>query len=201
MSNYIHSEISPLISKLNKPIPNINIHVVVPYYTRKSIEFLTKNTRIAEIGLNIKLYKRIYMKTLKEYIDDNIDIETQKHLTQVFTSVFNIPITHIPIYFDHKLPDSFSSYPEMYNGILPNLIKVFDFDIKTENTLEHCIDNSKFRFIPYISNCQEIDIDLIKSKNDIYENYCPPAFYKTIFPTISVYEKFSTHYNIKHYYY
>jgi len=188
---------------------NITIHIVVPYYTNQSIICLDEFTdEITKIGSNItiKIYKLILMKTLQEYLDedeDNIDIIRIK---EIYTSIFNIKLDNVPLYFDHKLPDLISSYPKMYNGILPNLIKLLSYDKissyvnfinKTSHSdffykkyvynLDHCIDNSKFSFIPYISNCQEIDIENIKSQKNININYCPPAFYKKIFPYIKIY--------------
>jgi len=165
--------------------PDITIHIVVPYYTYISIENLDND--LTNLGINIKIYKLINMKTLKKYLYDHINNIERLRIIDIYTYIFKIELNHIPLYFDHKLPDNISSYPKMYNGILPNFIKLLSYDVKSENNLDHCVDNSNFSFIPYISNCQEIDIENIKSHENININYCPPAFYKKIFPDIKNY--------------
>lgn len=82
--------------------------------------------------------------------------------------VNNFYKNNYPIYFDHKLADSHSSFPSIYGGIIPSIV----------NKLLLSEDNINFYqyYFNYIENCKSLNYI-----NNLYP-ICPSPPYKKDFP-------------------
>ena len=101
-----------------------------------------------------------YDKKLFTYTDKDV-----KYIADFYKNSY-------PIYFDHKLGDSYSSFPELYGGIIPSIVNVSLYD---DNDLAHYKHHYKYHF-NYIENCEDL------SYVDTSSPKCPSPPYKKEFP-------------------
>lgn len=160
--SYSGLQLSDHIEKELTDNPNRdNFYVIVPYisnsayklildmngieYTTNNVIFNNKILKISEI-LNINGYddKFIYdfIQNLLIYVND-FEIGPDKGSAEYEDEDFNANIDNVPIYFDHKIADSVSTYPKIYSfGIIYDKDKhvyIYDWLIKKcINSLNEC---------------------------------------------------------------
>lgn len=101
----------------------------------------------------------LYDKKLFTYTDKDV-----KYIADFYKNSY-------PIYFDHKLADSYSSFPELYGGIIPSIVNV---SLYNDNDLAHYKHHYKYHF-NYIENCEDL------SYVDTSSPKCPFPPYKKEF--------------------
>jgi hypothetical protein len=172
----------------------LDIILFVPFMSKEGIKYIDiifhKTLRLESCKLHIvKNYYEIL--PAYKYISTKQAFAIAKYYPQVSRQhVLNA----YPIYFEHKTAKYVSSFPYIYNGILPNehnkiliigIMKLY-YDIKkmqekkiTRTIHSEIIQNKskiealydKLQIIPLITKCKD-------SKINIYESYCPVPPYK-----------------------
>lgn len=172
----------------------LDIILFVPFMSKEGIKYI-----------DIIFHQTLSLETCKLHIVKNYYeiLPAYKYITtkQAFAIAKYYPqvsrrhvLNAYPIYFEHKTAKYVSSFPYIYNGILPNehnkmlIIEIMNihYDIvKMENTYKtptiqsEIIQNKskiealydKLQIIPLITKCKD-------SKINIYESYCPVPPYK-----------------------
>lgn len=122
----------------NNPNKN-NLYVIVPYisgaaykiiseadsigeeYTKNNLIYEYKILKISEILKNQGYSKEFidnFFKNLLVYLND-FDIGPDKESAEYEDEDWNHNVDNVPIYFDHKIADSVSTYPKLYSfGII-----------------------------------------------------------------------------------
>ena len=167
---YSGEQMSSTIEKITdyyKKIKKVKLILFVPYISKKGIRWIkdsyTKNT---------------FLKECKFIISDNEIIEpltyylSRDDISKLFKYYDDINIYRYAIYFDHKLADSVSTFPIIYNGIVPNE--------KNLNLLEkEELDITKYDYFPLITNCENKDMPPnFLFSHYITNNNCPYSPYK-----------------------
>jgi hypothetical protein len=156
ISNYDNT----LIKSTNNK-ENVRIHIIIPYISitaeKRSMEIRIKN------NIEIYLYNNYYIKNYEEYYINNeivIDQLAKKY------EYFNFDKNLIPLYFDHKMPDSVSTIDYLLlSGIVVN-------NYKKNNRF----DPKNFKYVQFINNCiypQNNDMDPLKLKKWSCNKLCP----------------------------
>ena len=145
-------------------------YIISPFVSQYGMKRIIRSSSIVPITF----YYETIMVPLKEQIiplvarDLDMDLDSAKEWLNTnypkIARTFKIkllPSTNpIPIYFDHKLPDEWSSLPYVYKGRIStdrgNII----------NTSPHCVVEGLKYKVPFIEGCLNTDSN------------CPPAFYK-----------------------
>lgn len=130
-------------------LKNYKLFILIPFISKIAIE------RIKSYDNNIKFIEknRYELKPLNELME----IEKIKRL---FTYYGNYSVTQYPIYFNHKVADSYSSFPQIYSyGIIPNQ--------KNKEIISYC----KTKMIPLTTRFDEVErIIFLNNCNNIIIN-------------------------------
>ncbi len=145
---------------------NYKLFLLIPFISKIAIE------RIRSYDNNIKFIEnnRYELKPLTELMEN-------EKIKRLFSYYGNSNITQYPIYFNHKVADSYSSFPLIYSyGIMPNQ--------KNKEIISYC----KIKLIPlknrfdelerivFLNNCNNIIIN--SSNYDINNPIYPIPPYK-----------------------
>jgi hypothetical protein len=145
-------------------------------------------------GCTISLSKHVsYIKPLADYMNEDEYISIIKYYKDYQGKTFRLfmdaeeDLSKYPIYFDHKLADSLSTFPKIYGGLVPNehnLKLVKDIDLLSKELSQSEVKpnreewnqrmtalKNRFQIIPMITHCENIN------KYDEYA--CPVPPYKT----------------------
>jgi len=143
------------------------IYLMIPYMTKKAIDKVKTQLRSYRTEYQGKLHIRliipkntVVMKTLE-------NLMSLQNIKKMF-AFMGLDLTKeynwnrgseksCPLYFDHKLPDSWSSFPDVYNGLVLN---------------ENAGYGRKHDYIPVIAHCKGM------TKFSYTEPLCPFPPYK-----------------------
>jgi hypothetical protein len=164
-ASYSGSQICSYIED-NIDSKNYKLFLLIPFISKIAIE------RIRSYDNNIKFIEnnRYELKPLIELMEN-------EKIKLLFSYYGNSNITQYPIYFNHKVADSYSSFPLIYSyGIMPNQ--------KNKEIISYCKKNLiplKNRFdelerIVFLNNCTNIIIN--SSNYDINNPIYPIPPYK-----------------------
>jgi virulence-associated protein VapD len=115
-ASYSGSQIANTLENLNGL--KCNIYIFIPFISNKAIDTIVESFRDNEIeGSLYFINKNKYiMKPIYEIMDANKIIKLFKYYVKD-----GLNIREYPIYFDHKVADSYSSFPLIYTyGVIPN---------------------------------------------------------------------------------
>jgi hypothetical protein len=172
----------------------LDIILFVPFMSKEGIKYIDiifhRTLQLESCKLHIvKNYYEIL--PAHKYISTKQAFAIAKYYPQISRQhVLNA----YPIYFEHKTAKYVSSFPYIYNGILPNehnkiliigIMKLYyDIEMLEEKKITQTIHSeiiqnkskiealyNKLQIIPLITKCKD-------SKIDIYESYCPVPPYK-----------------------
>jgi len=178
---YSGEQMSSTIEKITdyyEKIKKVKLILFVPYISKRGIKWIndsyTKNTFLKECVFIISDHEVIEPLTyylLREDIN-NLFKYSKKDLYNLVEYYNQYDINRYAIYFDHKLADDVSTFPIIYNGIVPNE--------KNLNLLKKEIrDITQYDYFPLITNCENKDMlpDFLFS-HYITNNNCPYSPYK-----------------------
>ena len=171
-ASYSGSQISSFIEKF--ALKKCDIYILIPFISNTAIDVITNS--FLENKIDGRLYfiekNKFIMKPIYEIMDSDKIIELFKYYTEKGTN-----IRSYPIYFDHKIADSYSSFPLIYSyGVVANE--------KNKSIINDCRKKSialKTKFkeldrIVFIENCIQNDTYF-----DINKPNCPLQPYKQNF--------------------
>jgi hypothetical protein len=140
--SYTGSQISSEInySLSSKQLENFNIYVLIAFISNNAMDYIKNSITSKKI---IFSNNNIIINPISHYLSKD---EIKK-----YNKIYKLD-SHYPIYFDHKLADTLSTFTDLYSGV-----------VTSKN------------IIPVISNCQHIN----KMKDVNYDvPKCPPPPYK-----------------------
>lgn len=140
---------------------NLDIYLFISFMTYEGLNKITNEfiNNINLITCNLKLMEHIYYidKTINKYLNiDEIDL---------LEDYYSCPINHrYLLYFDHKMPDYYSTIPLIYSGIIANFNNKFLLKaIRKDKRFEF---KEQVSFIQFIKNTDEIrNFDVLKPMN------------------------------------
>jgi|694.fasta_scaffold29269_2 hypothetical protein len=140
---------------------NLDIYLFISFMTYEGLNKITNEfiNNINLITCNLKLMENIYYidKTVNNYLNiDEIDL---------LEDYYSCPINHrYLLYFDHKMPDYYSTIPLIYSGIIANFNNKFLLKaIRKDKRFEF---KEQVSFIQFIKNTDEIrNFDVLKPMN------------------------------------
>jgi hypothetical protein len=159
-------------SSVSKPKPlRSYVFLMIPYMTQQAIDRVKRSFKAYRDNLDNKLHIRlimpknmVIMKTLGQLMKRSDIVRMFSFMTKKTDKdpypddKHSVIEKSCPIYFDHKLPDTWSSYPQIYNGIVLN---------------ENSRPGGKHDVIPVITNCENM-----KTMNSM-KPLCPYPPYKS----------------------
>ena len=161
----------------NFPRTKFDIFILIPFMSNTAIDTIKKSyTDNLNEGSIMFLYNSIYiMKPIYELM-------SKEKIEKLFLYYGDNPkyIREYPIYFDHKVADSYSSFPLIYTyGVIPNdYNKQLIYECKAKKKLFKDIYD-KMERIPLLKNCtKDIPYDLMTPP-------CPRQPYKVNFEKLS----------------
>ena len=157
------------VNVLSEDPINLRCHIITPFVSEQGLNHIKEWNKTISITfyyetIMVSLYNQIIPLVAR---DLDLDLDSARewlldNFTRIITT-FGVrsykPYNIIPIYFDHKLPDSVSSIPYVYYGYIST-----DRN-KVNNTSSQCFWNNPYK-VPFIDGC------LNATKE------CPPPFYK-----------------------
>ena len=195
---YSGTQMSDVIRILDNP-RNKYLHLIlfVPFLSHEGA-----NRVIENFEMNENLYDCtfsfsdivFYISPLSRYMDANEYINIIKYYRNYEGKDFRLntdaqeDICKYPIYFDHKVADYMSSFPEIYGGLVPN-----DHNLQNTKEIDVLINESKenlgnprtkewrskmtklrrnFQIYPLITHCEHLDTP------EFTESSCPVPPYK-----------------------
>lgn len=170
-ASYSGSQISNFLEEFSNL--KCNIYILIPFISNTSINLITLSFK--ENNINGDLYfvnkNKYIMKPIFELMDNNKIIKLFKYYTKDGNN-----IREYPIYFDHKVADSYSSFPLIYSyGVIPNEYnKKIIIECKEKRMPLKDVFNTLERVV-FLNNCYE---DYIF---DILRPSCPSQPYKENF--------------------
>lgn len=170
-ASYSGSQISNFIEELEGL--NIDIFIFIPFISNTAIDVI--NNAFIENNINGDIY---FLKKTLFSIKPLYEVMDEKKIKALFSfyKKDGMNIREYPIYFDHKVADSYSSFPLIYTyGVIPNK-KNRDIILDCKSKLIPL----KNRFdeldrIVFINNCDE------SYSFDINKPQCPLSPYKPNF--------------------
>jgi len=172
-ASYSGSQISIYIEDFTNK--TCNIFILIPFISKKAIKMI--NIAFKENKINGGIYfneiSNFIMMPIHELMEEEKIIKLFKYY-----SINGTNINQYPIYFDHKVADSYSSFPLIYSyGIIPNK--------KNQNIIISCKTKNiplKTKFneldkIVFLKNCSNI----INTPFDINKPLYPQQPYKPNF--------------------
>jgi hypothetical protein len=115
-ASYSGSQIANTLENLNGL--KCNIYIFIPFISNKAIDTIVDSFKENEIDGSLYFINKskYIMKPIYEIMDDNKIIKLFKYYVKD-----GLNIREYPIYFDHKVADSYSSFPLIYTyGVIPN---------------------------------------------------------------------------------
>jgi hypothetical protein len=162
-------QMSSTIEKIYvKNIKKVKLILFVPYISKRGIRWIQRsyneNTLLKECIFIISDHEII--EPLTYYLSPDDLVKLFKYYDSI-TSMYKYAI-----YFDHKLADSTSTFPIIYNGIVPN-----------ENNLKLLMkeetDINEYDYFPLITNCEnKVFLKSSLFSHYITNNNCPYPPYK-----------------------
>lgn len=141
----------------------LDIYLFISFMTNEGLNKIkdefAKNSELVNCKLN--LMKHIY------YINKNINYYLNKAEIKLFEEYYSIKINkQYLIYFDHKMPDDYSSLPLLYSGIVANFHnKILLNLIRKQKKVNYKDELMFIQFIDKTDNIRNINImepELIK---------------------------------------
>jgi hypothetical protein len=149
-ASYSGSQITSYIEDNINPDKYDKLFILIPFISKIAIEkinsYFNDKNNIRFIEKN-----RYLLKPLTELMEN-------EKIKRLFSYYGNSNITQYPIYFNHKIADSYSSFPLIYSyGVMPNQ--------KNKEIISYC----KMHFIPLKNRFDELEkiIFLNNCDNDI----------------------------------
>ena len=170
-ASYSGSQISNFIELFGGK--TCNIFILIPFISNTAIDTIISSFKENEI--NGELYfinkNKYIMKPIYEIMDANKIIKLFKFYTKEGTN-----IREYPIYFDHKVGDTYSSFPLIYSyGVIPNEYnKNIILTLKKEGKALKTKFNDLERVV-FLNKCTDDTVF------DINKPYCPLQPYKENF--------------------
>ena len=172
-ASYSGSQISNFIEEFGGK--TCSIFILIPFISNTAINTITSSFKENEI--NGELY---FIKKNKYIMQPIYEIMDSNKIIKLFKYYSGTNIREYPIYFDHKVADSYSSFPLIYTyGIVAN-----------ENN-KKIINDCKANRIPLKSKFNDLDrIVFLKNCSndaafDIHKPACPLQPYKESFIHVS----------------
>lgn len=155
----VSSDISKLVKEID--INYFSVSLIIPYMSRKAKE------RLSRIPYTKLSYNTQILPTFKELIDTT---KIPIPIMNEFRKTFQYHKDLIPIYFDHKIADSLSTFHKIY--LLAPLF--------------NCVVRNKS--IKFIDGCEDLELPENINPYDFYmdiesvlgKKTCPKTFYKDI---------------------
>jgi hypoxanthine phosphoribosyltransferase len=147
--------------------------ILVPYISDQAYEKLKQFK-------NCIILKYVKILPLSHYLNDNQKKEFDEKYNMYYARFYGQPCHKYPIYFDHKIADYVSTFPEIYQGLVPNN----NNKEILENIREQINENEKMKlrstlqYVHVISLCEPIN------EFDISTPICPPPPYKKSYNAI-----------------
>lgn len=164
----ISSTIVKITDYYNK-IKKVKLILFVPYISKRGIRWIKdsyiKNKFLKECIFIISNHEII--EPLTYYLNRDDLVKLFKYYDDEFH------YDKYAIYFDHKLADNVSTFPQIYNGIVPNE-KNLKLLMKEET------DINQYDYFPLITNCENKEVFPKSSlfSDYIINNNCPYPPYK-----------------------
>jgi hypothetical protein len=180
------------------PQKRLHFKLFVPFLSQNGVDYVFKS-----FDMNDNLYDCtfslsdhvFYITPLSQYLDEDEYMSILQYYHDYEHKQFRLEtdieeqLNRFPIYFDHKLADHMSSFPEIYGGLVPNehnlkntkeidnLIRQSRGQPKTEEWKQRMTALKKnFELIPLITHCEHIDVP------EFDESSCPvPPYKKELF--------------------
>ena len=129
---------------------------MIPYMTKQAIDKVKTQLRLFRTENQDKLHirliipkKMVVMKTLE-------NLMPLQDIKKMF-AFMDLDLSKVdnwnrgsekscPLYFDHKLPDSWSSFPDVYNGLVLNANAGYGRKHDYIPVIAHCKDMTKFSY-------------------------------------------------------
>lgn len=132
-----------------------NFHIVTPYVTYDSINYIKSLYK----KHNISFYYKCIMKPVKELMLKPFMIKynlTKKNAKKLITKIaesygIDEELNPVAIYFDHKIPDEFSSICNIYLGVISNYNTKNDLVI-FKPLIDNITYNTKNKIVAFYKN-------------------------------------------------
>jgi len=173
-ATYSGSQISSFIEQFRKK--KCDIYILIPFISNTAIDRITTTFNESEIDgtLYFPIKNKFIMKPIYELMSNDKIIKLFSYYTKDGRNVRDYPI-----YFDHKVADSYSSFPLIYTfGVIPNE--------HNKQIIQMC-KNKRLPIKDYYKDLQRVPILNNCSYNipyDISTPPCPLQPYKNNFITI-----------------
>lgn len=184
---YTGSQMGGIIAELLDQIPStvkyVKIHIISPFMSCDGIILIESR------------YTQLYYTYKMNVIETILSNEELNYMGKIvdFKYFYTFNDLAIPIYFDHKLPDSLSSFPLLYRGVDTNIrwnserwariLKLNPEDNpypeNKDKIKDICTTDERQKSIYLISNCHN---KLIKGTDKEEANPCPYPPYKDTSP-------------------
>ena len=173
-ATYSGSQISSFIEQFRKK--KCDIYILIPFISNTAIDRITTTFNESEIDgtLYFPIKNKFIMKPIYELMSDDKIIKLFSYYTKDGRNVRDYPI-----YFDHKVADSYSSFPLIYTfGVIPNEHNKQIIQMCKNKRLPIKNYYKDLQRVPILNNCS-YDIPY-----DVMTPPCPLQPYKTNFVSI-----------------
>lgn len=173
-ATYSGSQISSFIEQFRKK--KCDIYILIPFISNTAIDRITTTFNESEIDgtLYFPIKNKFIMKPIYELMSDDKIIKLFSYYTKDGRNVRDYPI-----YFDHKVADSYSSFPLIYTfGVIPNEHNKQIIQMCKNKRLPIKNYYKDLERVPILNNCS-YDIPY-----DVMTPPCPLQPYKTNFVSI-----------------
>lgn len=161
---YSGEQLRLIIEYLNNPKKlNLDIYLFISFMTYEGLNKITNefNMNSKLTNCNLHLMKNIY------YISSNINNYLKYNEIKLLENYYSITIKNqYLIYFDHKMPDDYSSLPLIYSGIVANFNNKVLLNLYKKERKKEIINQINYiQFInktENIRNISKLEPDIIK---------------------------------------